>query len=550
MKLYSIKESVLFCENCGNRLEPNSLFCDACGHKIEIEEEKKSGSSRSASKASTDQNFNVFKGKTWQNDLKNLLAERRDQSFGILLTNTTDCPNTSLEDFEYSLSEYIAYRAECHVCYCVLDMATQCVKHKPFSGDVSQVDFVVKTLKEICDVALPEYLLIVGDRKAIQSIKWENALFDPSGHNDSDRYVDSDLPYIVLDTRSPFDGAASTPKLAVGRIPADPCTGFDEACRYMLNTVGLEQRDSFTKALALTAKEWAAVSHLNFDYLSPDFYECPSHSFLPVEALSVIPSNGDRNLFCFNLHGSGQHDYWINGDGIPAFAPQCLPSENYWGYVLATEACYGAKPIIRQGNAQSVLMTAVQNGCIGYVGSTQIAYGIGNVHLELGFSPCAADILVGHFSKYIAQNYRTGDAYNMALRDLLACERDGENVKTTMSFALYGDPTAQLLYSTAAKTSFSKESGSMLSGLRLEMPDVSRAVKLKLTKVSKQISDSASDFVKLHQTRFADTTPKYYTVSGYKGYKASYAKAHNDRVDLLNIYLDDKGKIDRVYISK
>jgi len=540
------KNEVMFCENCGARIDAGSLFCENCGHRVE-NEESVPVKSNPVSLPTLSKCFTVFESKNWQKEFASLKSENQDLELGIVLTNTSDCPPESLKNFNDALSNYITYKAERGILYCVLDMANQSVKRKGFSDKSSRLDFIVKTLNDVYSVAEPKYTMIIGDRSAIESAEWENGLYDPSGRGDEDKYVNSDIPYITLDTRSPFDGTICAPKMAVGRIPADPSKGFVEACRYMENVMRFAEKEQKTDSLVLTDIEWVDVSHRNFDHLDPDFYSCPSSSFLPVDGLELIDNGAKHDLLCFNLHGCGQHDYWVNGKGIPAYSPRCLPARTDHGYIIATEACYGAKPVIRASGEQSTLITALGNRCLGFVGSTQIAYGIPDSGLLMGGEPLGADILVGRFSKYTAQNYRLGDAYMMALKDIISPQMGGEDIKTIISFALYGDPT---VYMNCRATPSNVSKGTTVGGLHLAMPDVRAAVRLSLTKVSEMIANIVSDYVTTYHSYFSDITPKYYTTSDKSSYKASYAKASNNGIDLLNIYFDRNGKIGKVYVSR
>lgn len=541
-----------FCENCGSKLVAGSVFCENCGCSV-AELSDNSSASEVSKVEDVAAHYSVFSEKDWKSKWRQIVSEKRSRKIGIVLTNTEKC-GAFREDFFFVLNDYIAHSLENDVGYYVLDMADQNVKHRMFGGALSDVDFVVAVLKEIYGVGAPEYLMIIGDRTVIGSSKWKNALYDPNGYGDSDKFVDSDVAYSTLDVKSPFEGGSMRTRLAVGRIPAMAESGFDEACRYMMNAIQYGASAPQAQSLALSAREWKLVSQCNFGHLSPDFYTCPGSSFVRGSNLSIIPNNGYHNLLCFNLHGGPTHDYWVSGDGSAAFSPDCLPTNDDVGYMLGTEACYGAKPMIRAGSdAQSVLVTAIKNRCLAYVGSTQIAYGIPDDAYERGYQPFAADVLIGEFSKQVAQGNPAGEAYVLALDALVYNENnqggDAECIKTFCSFGLYGDPAVRLCGGNG-KAAQAKSFAKSDFGLHLCLPDVRKAVHLSLTKVSAQIAKVVDDYVCSCQSHFEKVEPRYYSVSGYEGYKASYAKSDDNGVRILNVYLSKSGSIDRVYISK
>ena len=83
------------------------------------------------------------------------------------------------------------------------------------------------------------------------------------------------------------------------------------------------------------------------------------------------------------------------------------------------------------------------------------------------------------------------------------------------------------------------------------MPDVRRAVNESLTRVSEKIAAVAQNYIDTYHRYFSDSAPKYYSVSGYDGYKATYSKrADGDGVRILNVYMSRDGKIDKVCVSK
>ena len=532
-----------FCENCGQKLPSDARFCENCGCRISYEKDD------SDIVASCENNLSLFAERNWEGAWKALLSDGKYEACGIILTNTSDCPENLKDEFRRTVSEYISCKSQAGVCYCVLDMATQSVKNSLFGNSLSDVGFLVKVLKEICKIAAPKYLLILGDRSCIGSAKWENLLNDPDG--DSDAFVDSDLPYVALNAESPFEGGSRAFCLDVGRIPSVAKNGFREACAYLKNAMNYEEC-TYSSSFALSAKEWETVSRVNFRNASPEFYTCPP--FTLVEEMrqyqfDVLPNDNRHNLLCFNLHGSPTHHYWLSGDGTLAYSPKCLPNGNDIGYVLCTEACYGAKPIISEDGDQSILISALAGHCLGFVGSTQIAYGLPDVALLHGGSPCCADILIGEFATRVANGDSLGDAYMRALSAMTENRSTlkGEEIKTIASFGLYGDPSLRLIRGGNRKSAASQTES---KSFHIPMPDVRRAVYTKLVAVSHQLSEIMNEAIAKFYNGMENVTPRYYAVSGYDGYKAACKKETSHTSDVLSIYFDKNGNIEEVYVSK
>ena len=472
----------LFCENCGNPLSKNSNYCENCGCLIERNNEKMIEKCKEPISVKTHDNLInelcfLFANNDWDEKWRRVCERKERGQLGILLTNTTNCPKEQLSNFYCKLEEYILTRTYRNAYYYVLDMNTQRVKKSFSSAQHSQLDFVISTLQSVCRVGTPQYLMVVGDCSTIASARWKNPMRE---HNDKeDEYVDSDLPYATLDLHSPFE-KISPFCLSVGRIPSLPQSGFEEAIQYMEHSQHFAEQYTCTNAFVMAAREWEKVSRTSFEHLTPDFYTCPSYSFVPESHMQILDNNEPYNLLCFNLHGSNNTDYWYCGgeNGVQAFdtcayAPQSTPTNERFGYILASEACYGAKPMIKA--QQSILMTAIQNRCLGFVGSSQIAYGMTDRSILLGDSLCLADIVVSHFSKYVAQGYREGDSFIAAMVDMLS-SNDGlvrdEHRKTLATFALYGDPSVALLQGTSNAKNYVQMEQKDGLGLHIKMPDI------------------------------------------------------------------------------
>ena len=546
-----------FCENCGYKVSDSDRFCENCGHELPYDECVNKDDLRSEN---YDIQMQLFTSPDWKKEWKSFVQKHKDATCGILLTRIGNCPTLLSKAYKDALRHYIAARASGNVFYCVLFTDTQVVKPVRSNTQLAEVSFVVDILQDIANVAPPHCIMIVGDRDTIPSIKWENALHDPNMQGgDRDKIVDSDLPYVKLDVKSPFENTSFKHAIAVGRIPSMAMTGFAEAQTYFEQAIKHSLQSHSINALVLTAHEWKLASQLAYQDIKSSFHTCPTDSFLPNQNMRLLDNNTNHNLLCFNLHGchdgyGGPRDYWINGDGDHAYSPNTLPASPEVSYVISTEACYGAKPYIRESFKQSTLITALQNRCIGFLGSTQIAYGTTDFCIQYrNDKPMAADVMSGTFAKYVYQGYSTGYAYIKALTAVVAEAKRAsaifvsEEIKTMCSFALYGDPTLSLSGMINQKGVAPEPSAKQI---HIDMPDVKRAVEMRIAKVSEEIARRVNLHVKTNYAEFSNVTPTYYKVKHFNGYKASYAKSNDDSTQILNLYFGDDGQIIRTYTTK
>ncbi|MGD9093832.1 MAG: hypothetical protein PVF74_13370, partial [Anaerolineales bacterium] len=194
------------------------------------------------------------------------------------------------------------------------------------------------------------------------------------------------------------------------------------------------------------------------------------------EKPAPLPS---AHLGYFNLHGLidavewyGQSEsFSVKGNGRTKQISNPDPNENIEDYPIAvrpqdivnsgqapkvvfSEACYGAH-IIGKSIEEALALKFLQAGSQAVVGSTCTAYGSVNTPLT------AADLLGYSFWNFLKKGNPAGEALRRA-KIALAREMhrrqgylDGEDQKTLISFVLYGDPLAQPLGPSQAK-SFSR----------------------------------------------------------------------------------------------
>jgi hypothetical protein len=480
-----------------------------------------------------------------------------DGNVGIILTNTS-----GLEDatpLMEALRQYCEARKS-QVRYTVLDYQT-C----PGKLSEANCESIVRLLNEIYSVAVPDYLMIVGDGNTVPFIKWENECCD------DDSVVPSDLAYITLNVKSPwsgqeycFDGATK-----VGRVPASAVNGYENAIRYLRFTATYRPQKT-VKPFAYTASTWIPTSKNVFADLdcplvsSPDYTS--NRALLRTHGLQMVPDVSEYNLLGFNLHGSdGTHDWYGQiGRFYPeAFDPTCLPRADA-GYTICVEACYGARPTVQNKPQQSIVVSALSDKCVSFVGSTRIAYGATDGGM------CCADIIAYSFMRSVMDGKTAGEAFLDALTDVYQSGADEECIKTLAEFALYGDPSLTPFATAKVKAFASAKSKPkrVITG-----GNESRAIKLipcdgetakfsnyaysnyaqeskQAKKVVKIVHEMSDGYVAKNYSAFASVRPMIYKVAGEDAYRTVYKMMDGDMKTIVKLHVDGEGNVQKTYVSK
>ena len=555
---------IRICKMCGGTIKPDAVKCSCCGCSVEdvavdrsvlfanykgtpVTQNKES--SRGAARAGTPggrkaAGERVFAGADWRSvwSAKRAGAGR----LGVILTNTQGLANA--DAFMQAMNSYIDYKAQRGVDYCLLDVKDQQVCPLYNFG----VDDMVDLLTCVYSVAVPDYLMIVGDSTVIPRAEWYNPC------NDGDDTVPSDLAYTSLYTGSPWDGVIYDFEniTQVGRIPAKAEDGFATAIKYFNNTKTFEGYAA-AKSFAYSALVWEQTSRVEFAHLNPYLVTSPRYT---SDNLGRIGS--EYNLACFNLHGSDDDHAWYGQEGWDypeAFNRDLLPINK--GYALLTEACYGARPLY----TNSIVVTAMENNCIAFVGSTMIAYGYGDGGI------CCADVIAQNFTRGIASGDTAGKAFLGALSALSSpgmCEQD---IKTMAEFALYGDPSVTLIAGAAKKAA--RPAAAKCSAVK---KDTSRGIKLMscdeengagakggitlyscspeeqahIKKMASHVSTVGNEYVMKKFSSMQSVQPKVYKVVGKEEYRAVYTKNEGKVKSVVAMHLDGNGNVKKVYHSK
>ncbi len=528
----------MFCEECGSPLEPGVRFCENCGTPVPQDEIKENTNKTS--------DFSLFQFNTidWEvsySKYSNGISGEK----GIIVTSLNRlCSQLkcSCESLIREITKYAEFCADNGIIYSLLDMDNQ----KVASSNSCSVENVINALSKICAVDKPKYVFILGNENVIQVAEWKNE----SG--DSDATVTSDLAYQTLTLTSPWDGHkyVFNEVLRVGRLPSYNSESFEKFISYFANALNCRSNFSSLRAYGLSAKVWKNESDYEFRNLSSSVTDSA-----PEVSNDTVKNriSHDTNLLFFNLHGSDQTKYWYGqeGESYPeAFEPKCIDSISN-SFFLGVEACYGARYIGNLDEHESIVVKAMQSGCIGLLGSSKIAYGTSNP------PGCCADFVIGEFLKQIKNGVSAGDAHVMGIKRLSQETEDIDDaeIKTVAEFSLYGDPSQRINFSSV-KNNYGTDGAKSLFGksfersIHVDIPDIRTAVKMNLAEIDKKINDLINEHVYQKFAYMSGVEPKTYKIEGKDLYQSIYQKMDSKICKTIKIYFDKNGKIKKELESK
>ena len=531
-----------FCEECGAKLSEGVKFCEECGARVSDDVSLH----KDAAENEGDYDLPTFEDaepadflQRWQGFAKNA-----DGELGVIITREdkllSQLDGGSHEMLGRVLNEYITNAAHRGVnyLYCNLD---ECAFH---SGG-GEIENVVASIRRIVDVARPKYLFILGNEDVIDVARWENQA------RDGDEIVESDLCYSTLDCNTPWNGQKYNfdEIIRVGRLPSYKGEPFSSYSRYFENAQMHIGTMEGVRPYGLSALVWEDESNDEYKEISKD----------KVDVSPEVTKNdvGDRiaedaNLLFFNLHGSNDTRFWYGQEGCSypeAFAPVVLDGREQ-PYFIGVEACYGARYIGGLDENQSVMMRALRNKCLAFLGSSKIAFGTSKP------KGSCADIVIGDYIKHLTKGYSAGDAHIEGLKHLCTNrdDMDDSDIKTFAEFALYGDPSARM--------GQNKDVGGMkklfraAKGLSIPMPDVRRSVQMALAEVDAKIEAIIDDFAvqnllpELKRTGLGAAKQSVFRMKNTGLNQKMYAVEAGPVKRVAKVYFDDKGKIHKALISK
>lgn len=553
------------CKVCGAPVSENDNVCPYCGSDLpkvikttQVPNDNKVEELPSISSGNeNEKKLGSFCDVNWKQ-----LINKKGKT-GIILGDTRRL--TDKDQFYDAVKRFIEARFK-DVKYDFLDLGTEKV-----CGNIEPtIENLLMLLEKIYDVSVPKYLLIIGDWSVIPAIKWR----DEADHEGG--VVPSDLPYITFNTASPWSGKKFDFKDAVmiGRIPTTVMTNFKEAITY-LDNAGKFKPTNIINGFAYSAHEWKLTSANVFFGLTEMLNISPKMVCKPIEGFpdgTILQKLNGYNLLGFNLHGASWSHYWYGqyGNFMPeAFMASLLP-DGKEGYMMCTEACYGARPTVDAKNVDSIVVQALTHNCMAFVGSSVTAYG-----QAYGQMVCA-DVIANVFLKSVREGLTAGESFNLALSALCKKRMSETEIKTLAEFALYGDPSIALYKDNAIqKVAFNDYQAKICRPL----DDETLARKLvpfneqvgfygrtgddyvavsfdpqanhEIKQVAHMISKKSKDFITSKFSELKDETPIMYKVFGMDEYRSNYVKKNeNGILETISLHLDKEGNVIEVYFSK
>ena len=519
-KVISVSDT-LFCGQCGAKVLPGSRFCEECGAPVEYKEGK--------SEFSTHETGHVFDSKNWAEKWERLTCSKTEEFYGLIIINTVNVPDCS--SFMETLFDYIFWSANNrNVFYEIFDIGKQ--KVVPTINNEYEL---VMALKEITKFSRPHFQLIIGDCSSVPYFDFENYC------SDGDETVPSDLPFCTLKAKNLFEGMENFSLngfIPTGRIPASASDGFSLATDYFVNVMSSYDKQFSGPVLGVSALVWSDESNAIYSRLSPGaVLESPPVS--KEESVRNLANTNAPGILYFNLHGSDETKYWYGQEDW--VYPEAVSPWSFLGlepgYVIGVEACYGAAYEGRT-DSDSIVKTALKNGCTAMLGSSMIAYGRPE---EPG---SCADIIVGKFLLSIRNGKSVGDSYIDGISALINSDMDDTEIKTLQEFALYGDPSlgASLTYRAGIQNSL----------ITIQVPDIRFETNKVLSdvndKIAKALSKQISKYVYGKYKVFNHVEPEI--IGGNGKFQSVYRIKQNSLKHVLKVYYNSDGKVTKELISK
>lgn len=446
-----------FCHNCGQKIENNERFCSNCG--VQLCSEKESHTAHETNAAN---------------------------KYGYILTNLTALGRklkVNISQIKELLSLFISARRNENVYYECIDVSDAGLspqdcweKHQKILAGKYRHSLYHENKKTI-------YVFIIGGDDIIPMPVVKH--FRPTS-NEKD--IETDILYSFLsepDTQQKLEKweLFQYPQTVhVGRLPLAADATWEHLENYLHRCVLLNQSKGIPlhQAYAQCDPHWKKVSIevmkeiINSNYIptydppiDPRFYY--QHIFLtPDITVDIVDKvfNTDAQLYYFNMHGSNAPSVSgflgqsiIEGQGASiGISPRELTRANK-ANIVVTEACYGAKYIQKKVN-DSMLLSAVTEQTMIYIGSSRIAYGAVDQPLQSSVWTSNADIIAQVFMSEMLSGSTAGEALFKARSEVFkrTSEASAENMLTVTEFNLFGDPSLKTSrtskHSKASETDF------------------------------------------------------------------------------------------------
>ena len=238
----------------------------------------------------------------------------------------------------------------------------------------SEEDFKV-AIDQLYNECEPDYIVLIG----AQDIIPYQTLKNPARRLDDEDTVPSDLPYA---SEAPYSNDVKeylSPTRAVGRIPDIPGHGDPEYFQQVIDNIlkWKPVKPSFyQKYFGLSTVSWKGSTSKNVSRL---FNQTDHLHYSPLDGPAFKKTILKANCHFINCHGALEDPafYGEKGDKQPeSLFSKSLNGSVSYGTVVAAECCYGAQLFnIQEAGDMSIANKYLLEGCISFLGSSNVAYG-------------------------------------------------------------------------------------------------------------------------------------------------------------------------------
>ncbi|UGY11957.1 C25 family cysteine peptidase (plasmid) [Bradyrhizobium septentrionale] len=355
----------------------------------------------------------------------------------------------------------------------------------------------------------PDYLVLLGGPDIVPHIGLDNPT-----PRDGDSHVPSDLPYASSAPHSRNIEDFLDAGRVVSRIPAPAGDNPGFLTRLLDQSSAHASRPvaDYASYFAISADAWTDSTQMSLNQIFGNFNDL---KLAPPATHTDIDADLAKRAHFINCHGRALRPKFFgekNGQKPVSIEGSKLAGNIEPDTVVAAECCYGADMYdhLLAGSGLPICLSYLENGAIGFVGSTNISYGPAEA---IG----AADLLAQFFWINLLKGQSLGRAFLQARQDFVRRERmsDPANLKTIGQFILLGDASVHPC-SLPAHVAASAGVGVVDATMQR------KAVRLALVSNGQSVMESASKMGKLVTSRsrlagHADLLEKVRGLAGQRG---------------------------------
>jgi hypothetical protein len=282
----------------------------------------------------------------------------------------------------------------------------------------------------------PDYIVLLDGPDVIPHIVLENPV--PA---DGDTGIESDLPYA---SPAPFSRQAANflaVTRVVGRIPNVPGAKDPKRLLAAIATAVKakpSKPEAYRAYFGISAEVWSASTAMSLDEIFS------GHGDLRLSPPAGPPKTNalfGRLSHFINCHGApGKPEFYgQRGEVYPVAVNSAqIAAKAKPGTIVAAECCYGAAlydPALL-GVDDPIPVAYLSRGALGFVGSTNIAYGPADSNDQ-------ADLITRYFIQHVTSGASLGRGFLQARQRFVANSTmtDPTQLKTLAQFLLLGDPS-------------------------------------------------------------------------------------------------------------